>query len=81
MGNIFEFDIKDPKKYLTAWREKFGKIFSFSLMGQKVVVVSVVSSRGQFRLKVSPVLGSSVVIVTSLQGAPSLNFSLNPSTP
>ena len=40
VGNAFQFDMNDPKKYLTAWREKFGKIFRFSLMGQKIVVVS-----------------------------------------
>ena len=39
-GNMFQLDLNNPLPQFAIWREKFGKIFKFNLMGQDIVLVS-----------------------------------------
>ncbi len=40
-GNLLQLDLNNPLPQFAIWREKFGKIFKFNLMGQNCVVVSL----------------------------------------
>ena len=42
-GNVFQFDINNPMQGLSKWKRQFGDIFTIKLLGQDIVVVSIIT--------------------------------------